>query len=295
MSEHKNGALYHQYDSNFHNMIGYMLRLDGSVKDDKKLDALLGTRVVMWAIHFNPVELWICCKIAKLAGLISKARAGQSACCLSKFFQWPMMSSSVCPLSKSRKWREQCTRFLSIPVNIDPVQCCKMVYNHAKILPKIMMLCCHPLPCLPLGPEAGLLATECLAYPAVCLCNYCQACSSHPPGSSKGVLTSVQQVNHTRACGNLVKATFNLQYVLPRYVGHNTWAQHDLKFPWSCGNNTGKWNVLSGLNCAFRLGKQFHWWSCFWVQGWSCNHCNVQQSLHRLFFCIVSLQSYAHW
>ena len=47
MSEHKNGALYHQYDSNFHNMIGYMLRLDGSVKDDKKLDALLGTRVVM--------------------------------------------------------------------------------------------------------------------------------------------------------------------------------------------------------------------------------------------------------
>ena len=35
------------YDSNFHNMIGYMLRLNGSVKDDKKLDALLGTRVVM--------------------------------------------------------------------------------------------------------------------------------------------------------------------------------------------------------------------------------------------------------
>ena len=28
------GALYHQYDWNFHKMIGYMRRLDGSVKDD---------------------------------------------------------------------------------------------------------------------------------------------------------------------------------------------------------------------------------------------------------------------
>ena len=34
MSEHNMGALYHQYDWNFHNMIGYILRLDGSVQDD---------------------------------------------------------------------------------------------------------------------------------------------------------------------------------------------------------------------------------------------------------------------
>ena len=38
-SEHKKGALYHQYDWNFHKMIGYML--DCSVKDDKELDACL--------------------------------------------------------------------------------------------------------------------------------------------------------------------------------------------------------------------------------------------------------------
>ena len=54
-----------------------------NVWTSKELDALLGTRVVMWVLHFNPVELWICCKLAKLAGSISKARAGQSACCLS--------------------------------------------------------------------------------------------------------------------------------------------------------------------------------------------------------------------
>ena len=48
----------------------------------------------------QPVELRICCKIAKLAGSISAARAGQSACYLSSFFQWPMKSSSVCPLPK---------------------------------------------------------------------------------------------------------------------------------------------------------------------------------------------------
>ena len=34
ISKHKKGALYHQYDWNFHKMIGYMRRLDGSVKDD---------------------------------------------------------------------------------------------------------------------------------------------------------------------------------------------------------------------------------------------------------------------
>ena len=33
MSTHKKGALYHQYDWNFHNTIGYMLCLDCSVKD----------------------------------------------------------------------------------------------------------------------------------------------------------------------------------------------------------------------------------------------------------------------
>ena len=38
-SEHKKGALYHQYDWNFHKMIGYMLRLDGSVKDEKEWNA----------------------------------------------------------------------------------------------------------------------------------------------------------------------------------------------------------------------------------------------------------------
>ena len=44
MSKHKKGALKlspnHQYDWNFHKMIGYMLSLDGSVKDDKELDTL---------------------------------------------------------------------------------------------------------------------------------------------------------------------------------------------------------------------------------------------------------------
>ena len=31
LSKHKKGALYHQYDCNFHNMIGSMLCLDSSV------------------------------------------------------------------------------------------------------------------------------------------------------------------------------------------------------------------------------------------------------------------------
>ena len=52
----------------------------------------------------QPVQLLVCCKIAKLAGLILEAKAGQSACCLSRFFLWIMMSSSVCPLPKSMKW-----------------------------------------------------------------------------------------------------------------------------------------------------------------------------------------------
>ena len=47
----------------------------------KELDVLLGTQVVMWGLHLNPVELLICCKIAKLADLVSKERARQSACC----------------------------------------------------------------------------------------------------------------------------------------------------------------------------------------------------------------------
>ena len=38
ISEYKEGALYlavyHQYDWNFYKMIGYMMRLEGSVKDD---------------------------------------------------------------------------------------------------------------------------------------------------------------------------------------------------------------------------------------------------------------------
>ena len=33
-SKHKKGALYHQYEWNFQKIIGYMLRLEGSVKDD---------------------------------------------------------------------------------------------------------------------------------------------------------------------------------------------------------------------------------------------------------------------
>ena len=31
--------MYNQYDWNFHKMIGYMLHLDSSIKDNKKLDA----------------------------------------------------------------------------------------------------------------------------------------------------------------------------------------------------------------------------------------------------------------
>ena len=34
ISKHQKGALYHQYDLNFQKIIGYMLRLEGSVKDD---------------------------------------------------------------------------------------------------------------------------------------------------------------------------------------------------------------------------------------------------------------------
>ena len=36
ISKHKKRALYHQHDWNFHKMTGYMLRLDGSVKDKEK-------------------------------------------------------------------------------------------------------------------------------------------------------------------------------------------------------------------------------------------------------------------
>ena len=39
ISKHKKRAMYNQYDWNFHKMIGYMLHLDSSIKDNKKLDA----------------------------------------------------------------------------------------------------------------------------------------------------------------------------------------------------------------------------------------------------------------
>ena len=85
-----------------------------NVRTAKELDALLGTQVVIWVLHFNPVELRICCKIAKLAGSISKERARQSACCLSSFSQWPMMSSSICPLPKLKKWRKLSEKMWSV-------------------------------------------------------------------------------------------------------------------------------------------------------------------------------------
>ena len=43
MSEHKKGALYHQYDWTFHNIIGYMLHLDCSVKDDNGEPTMVDT------------------------------------------------------------------------------------------------------------------------------------------------------------------------------------------------------------------------------------------------------------
>ena len=66
----------------------------------KESDALLGTRVVMWVLHFNPAQLQFCCKFPKLARFILKARAGQLACCLSSFFRLP------CFFRLSRKWRK---------------------------------------------------------------------------------------------------------------------------------------------------------------------------------------------
>ena len=51
---------------------------------------------VRFTLH--AVDLRICCKIAKLAGSFSEVRTGQLSCRLSSFFQWTMMSSSVCPL-----------------------------------------------------------------------------------------------------------------------------------------------------------------------------------------------------
>ena len=98
MSKQRKGALYHQYDWTFYSMIGYMLLLDSGgrqrqgwqwrtnngcyllmkVDDEsclqgcvwnytqcaKEWDALLGTRFGMWGLHFDPIELRICCKIA---------------------------------------------------------------------------------------------------------------------------------------------------------------------------------------------------------------------------------------
>ena len=54
-----------------------------NVQTAKEWDTLLGTLFGMSGLHFDPIELRICCKIAKLAGLISEARTGQTACCLS--------------------------------------------------------------------------------------------------------------------------------------------------------------------------------------------------------------------
>ena len=80
-----------------------------NVQTAKELDALLGTRVVIWALHFNPVELLISCKIEKLAFSISKARTGQSACCLSSFFQQQMIFPSICPVEDMKKtFRNKC-------------------------------------------------------------------------------------------------------------------------------------------------------------------------------------------
>ena len=85
-------------------MIGYMLCLDCSVKDDKELDACSEHELSMTchvSFALQPVEFRICCKIGKLAGSISEASAGQSACCPLSFFQWTMTSPSVCPLEKT--------------------------------------------------------------------------------------------------------------------------------------------------------------------------------------------------
>ena len=107
ISKHKKGALYHQYDWNFHKMIVYMLNCSvNSPSRTTKNWMLAWNTSCHVTFTLQPVELQICCKIDKLAGSFSKARAGQSACCLSNFFLWPIMSSSVCPLPKSRKWRK---------------------------------------------------------------------------------------------------------------------------------------------------------------------------------------------
>ena len=100
-SEHKEGALYHQGT-----FTRWLVICWTAASRTIKYWMLARNTSCYVRFTLQPVELWICCKIAKLAGSISESRAGQSACCVSSFFQWPMMSSSFWPLPKSRKWRK---------------------------------------------------------------------------------------------------------------------------------------------------------------------------------------------
>ena len=80
MSQHQKGALYHQYDWNFHNMIGYMLRLDGSVKDDNGKSKMVAfySRSLMKVGHesylqgcvWNCTQCENCQRIGYLAGTL---------------------------------------------------------------------------------------------------------------------------------------------------------------------------------------------------------------------------------
>ena len=110
MSKHKKGALYHPYDWNF----DWLYAVSGLQCQGLQLWTYNGCQLLMKVSHESKIQgcvckgrLWVlhssftlqpsCCEIAQLAGWILKAKAGQSACCLSSFFQWLMMSSSVCP------------------------------------------------------------------------------------------------------------------------------------------------------------------------------------------------------
>ena len=91
--KHREEALYHQSDWNFHKMI--VICWTAALRTTKNWLFAQNTSCHV-RFTLQPVELRICCKIAKLAGSFSEARAGQSACCLSSFFQWSVISSSVC-------------------------------------------------------------------------------------------------------------------------------------------------------------------------------------------------------
>ena len=93
----------------------YMLRLDGMIKDDKELDAFLWrfrTRVVISVLHFNPVEWQNCVKLQSQRQELDNQAAAWH--CLSSFFQWLMISTSVCRLPKLRKWRKYSERTGSV-------------------------------------------------------------------------------------------------------------------------------------------------------------------------------------